>query len=217
MFHYKKVAMKCPQYNAARSNNMEKDPAAEAKVHHLKASPVKELVFIKPQCPPSVTTVLFPLNTADPTGAVHGKENSTDKEHERTLEESVEDSGYLSLHNSHNEVYHVDEEDDHIQPRCKESLPSFSASTHQGKSISPKQSPTKCKGRRESSQPVSLASSTPVNCQKRRSLTYSLSSTPAHHADRNLPLLNFERAVCEKLAKNFRKNKRYYINICITL
>ncbi|CAK6960737.1 F-box only protein 5 [Scomber scombrus] len=206
--------MKCPQYKAARANNVEKVSAAESKVyHHLKASPVKELIPIKPQCPPAgVTTVLFPLNNTDTTGAVHDKENSTtdNREHDRTLEEGFEDSGYLSLHNSQTEDHHVDEEDDHIQARSTECLSPFSAAVRQEKAVTPKQSPTKCKGRTSSSRSMSLAASTPVDCLKRRTVTCSLSSTPsAQHDDHNLPLLKFQRAVCEELAKSYRKNKRY--------
>ncbi|KAM7385337.1 hypothetical protein PAMP_001425 [Pampus punctatissimus] len=198
MFHYKKVTMKCPSYEAARANNMAKISAAESKVLHIKASPVKELIPVKPQWPPAeVTTVLF-------SRSVHDKENSTDsREHDRSLEEGFEDSGYLSLHNSQTEEHHVDEEDDHIQGRPTETLlPS---------TISPKKSPTKCQGRTSSSRPVSLvAASTPVDRSRRRTATYSLSSTPSdHHDDPNLPLLKFQRDVCEELAKSYRKNKRY--------
>lgn len=202
--------MKCPHYEAARANNMEKSSAAESKVLHLKASPVKEVIPVKPQCPPAgVTTVLFSLNNT--TRTVHDKENSTDsREHDRTLEEGFEDSGYLSLHNSQTEDHHVDEEDDYIQGRLAEILPPSSVSAKQEKTISPKQSPTKYQGRTGSSRPVSLvAASTPVDRPRRRTAAYSLSSTPSdHHSDPNLPLLKFQQAVCEELAKSYRKNKR---------
>ncbi|XP_044228825.1 F-box only protein 5 [Thunnus albacares] len=213
MFHYKKVTMKCPHYKSARANNMEKVSAVESKVLHLKASPVKELTPIKPQCPPSgVTTVLFSLNNNNDTRAVHDKENSTDsRAHDRTLEEGFEDSGYLSLHTSQAEDHHVDEEDDHIQGRSTEILLPPSAAAQHERTISPKPSPTKCQGRMSSGRHASLvAASTPVDRPRRRALTYSLSSTPSdHHDDPNLPLLKFQRAVCEELAKSYRKNKRY--------
>ncbi|XP_070772514.1 F-box only protein 5 [Enoplosus armatus] len=204
MFHCKKVIMKCPRYEATRANNMEKSSAAESKVLHLKASPVKEPNPIKPQCPPAgVTTVLFSLNNN--TKAVHNKENSTSREHDRTLDEGFEDSGYLSLHNSQIDDHHGDEEDDHVQGKSTAILLPSAASTCQEKTISPKKSPSKCQGRTNSSRPVSQVA-TPVGGPRRRNTTYSLSSTPS---DPNLPILNFQRAVCEELAKSYRKNKRY--------
>lgn len=210
MFHCKKVTMKCPRYEATMASNMEKSSAAaESRVLHLKASPVKEPIPIKPQCPPAgVTTVLFSLNNT--TSAVHNKENSTSREHDRTLDEGLEDSGYLSLHNSQIDDHHGDEEDDHIQGKPTVTLLPSAAATHQERTISPKTSPSKCKGRTNSSNPVLLrAASTPVDFHKRRTAAYSLSSTPSnHHNDPNLPILKFQRAVCEELAKSYKKNKR---------
>jgi len=41
-------------------------------------------------------------------------------------------------------------------------------------------------------------------------LSVHLSSTPSNqHSDPNLPILKFEQAVCEELAKYYKKNKRY--------
>ncbi|KAM9344606.1 F-box only protein 5 [Symphorus nematophorus] len=201
--------MKCPRYETTMANNMEKSSAAESKVLHPKASPVKEPTPIKPQCPPiGVTTVLFSLN--NDTRAVHNKENSTNREHDGTLDEGFEDSGYLSLHNSQ-----IIEEDDHIQGKPTATVQSSSSSpaaaTHQEKTISPKNSPSKCQRRTNLSNPLSLvAASTPVGCQKRRTVACSLSSTPSvHHNDTNLPILKFQQAVCEELAKSYQKNKRY--------
>ncbi|XP_023250168.1 F-box only protein 5 [Seriola lalandi dorsalis] len=197
--------MKCPSYEAARANNMEKSSAnmaaAQSKVLHIKASPVKEPIPIKPQCPPaSVTTVLFSLN--NDTRQVHNKENSTNRELDRTADEVFEDSGYLSLHNS--QIFdHGNEEDDHIQGKLKATL--LPSAAHQEKTISPNNSPSKCQGRTNSSCPMSLvAASTP------RPTRRIAASTPSdHHNDPNLPILKFQRAVCEELAKSYQKNKRY--------
>ncbi|XP_062256450.1 F-box only protein 5 [Platichthys flesus] len=196
--------MKCPRYDTTRVCNMEKSAdnvaAVMAKVPHVKASPVKEPVPIKPQFPPvPVTRVLFSLN--NDTRPVHNKENSSSRDHDRTLDEGLEDSGYLSQHNSQIDEHHGEEEDDNSQGRSRSSL-SLSA-THQERTISPNNSPAKCKaGHRVSV----VAASTPVDRPRRR----ILSSTPCDsHSDPNLPILKFQRAVCEELAKNYRKNKRY--------
>lgn len=206
MFHCKKAIMKCPGYDATMASNVEKSSAAESKVLHLKASPVKEPTPIKLQCPPAgVTTVLFSLNKA-----VHNKENSTNREHDRTLDEGFEDSGYLSLHNSQIDEHHGDEEDDHIQGKPTVTLlPPAPAAAHQEKTTSPKNSPSKCQGRTNYIRPASVvAASTPVG-RHRRTAAYSLSSTPSnHHNDPNLPILKFQQAVCEELKKDYRKNKR---------
>lgn len=201
--------MKCPRYEVTKTNNMEKSSAnvaaAEYKGLHHKASPMKEPTPIKPQCPPAgVTTVLFSLNNT--TRAVHNKENSTSREHDRTLDEGHEDSGYLSLHNSQIDDHHGDEEDDHIQKKLTAAL--LPSSTHHEKTISPNNSPSKCQGRTNSSYPV-VAASTPVDRPRRRTAAYSSSSTPSNrHSDPNLPILKFQQAVCEELAKSYRKNKK---------
>ncbi|KAA8583566.1 hypothetical protein FQN60_014774 [Etheostoma spectabile] len=209
MFHCKKAIMKCPRYEATMVNKMEKSSAAvESKVLNLKASPVKEPIPIKPQCPPAgVTTVLLSLNNT--TRAVHNKENSTSREQDRILDEGFEDSGYLSLHNSHIDDHHGDTEDEHSQGKPTVTQP-FATATLQEKTISPNNSPSKCKGRTDSNPLASLVTaSTPVDCHK-RTAAYSLSSTPSdHHNDPNLPILNFQRAVCVELAKSYKKNKRY--------
>ncbi|XP_060943718.1 F-box only protein 5 [Limanda limanda] len=196
--------MKCPRYDSTRVCNMEKSAenlaAVVAKVPHVKASPVKELVPIKPQFQPAaVTRLLFSLN--NDTRPVHNKENSSSREQDRTLDEGLEDSGYLSLHNSQIDEHHGEEEDDHSQGRSR--APLLLSATHQERTISPNSSPDKCKaGHRV----VVVAASTPVDRPRRR----ILSSTPCDsHSDPNLPILKFQRAVCEELAKNYRKNKRY--------
>ncbi|XP_039995289.1 F-box only protein 5 [Xiphias gladius] len=210
MFHSKKATIKCSCYEATRADKMEKSSAsvaaAKSKVHHLKPSPAKEPTPIKPQWPPaSVTTVLFSLN--NDTRAVHNKENSTNKEHERTLDEGLEESGYLSLQNSQIDDHHEDEEDDHVQGKPTATL--LPSSTHQ--EGTPNHSPSKCQGRKNSSSPVALVTaSTPVLRPRRRTAAHPLSSPPFDHdSDPNLPILKFQRAVCEELTKNYLKNKRY--------
>lgn len=196
--------MKCPNFKATMADNMEKSSAAVVaagpKVLHLKASPLKEPLPVKTQCPPAeVTTVLFPLN--DNTRTIHNKENSTSREHDRTLDEGFEDSGYLSLHNSRIDDHHGDEEEERIQAK-----PAYVF--HQVKT--PRNSPSKGQGKNHSCRPVSVVASSPVQCPRRRTAAYSLSSTPSDsHNDANLPILNFQRAVCEELAKSYQKNKRY--------
>ncbi|KAI9535665.1 hypothetical protein NQZ68_003219 [Dissostichus eleginoides] len=181
---------------------MDISAAADSRVLHLKASPVKEPLPLKPQCPPAgVTTELFSLNN-------NNKENSTSRENDRTLNEAFEDSGYLSLHNSQIDDNHGEEEDEHIHEKPAAPLPPSNAAKHK-KKTTPNNSPTKCKGRTDCNRQVSLeAASTPVDCHK--TVAYSLSSIPPeHHNDPNLPILKFQKAVCEELAKNYRKNKRY--------
>ncbi|XP_076599821.1 F-box only protein 5 [Chaetodon auriga] len=215
MFHCEEVNMKCPHYKATMANSIEKSSAAaESKVLHLKASPVKEPTPIKPQCPRMrVTTELFSLNNN--TRAVHNKENSTSREHDLTLDEGFEDSGYLSLHNSQIDDHYGDEEDDLIQGKLTASLlPSATAATHQEKTISPKNSPSKCQGGANSSSPVSLvAASTPGSHRTGKTAACSLSFTPCNHHNVNLPILKFQQTVCEELAKSYKKNKRYDWNI----
>ncbi|KAF0027734.1 F-box only protein 5 [Scophthalmus maximus] len=201
--------MKCPRFD---TSNMEKScanvAAAEARVLlHIKASPVKEPTPVKPQCPPAAATTrtLFSLN--NDTRPVHNKENSAGREHDRTLHEAYEDSGYLSLHNSQIDG-EEDDDDHHVQGKPAAQTLLLSSAVHQERTTaatSPHGSPSKCQGRKNC--PASLvAASTPVDRPRRR----ILSSTPAdNHSDTNLPILKFQRAVCEKLAESYRKNKKY--------
>lgn len=162
-----------------------------------KASQVKEPIPIKPQCSPvKVTTVLF--SSKNNTSAIHDKENSTGMAHDRTLE--FEDSGYLSLQNSQIEYHHENEEDVHILGK---STVVSSTATNQGM---PHNSPSKCQVR---STPIQLeAVCTPVVRPQRRTAAYSSSTPSGHHSDSHLPILNFQRVVCEELAKSYEKNKR---------
>ncbi|XP_035519568.1 F-box only protein 5 [Morone saxatilis] len=206
--------MKFARYETTMTYKMEKSPAAvaaaESMVLHLKASPVKEPAPIKPQCPPAALTRVFSLNNT--TRAVHNKENSTSRDHDRTMDEGLEDSGYLSLHNSQIDDHHADEEDDHMHGKPTTVLLPSAAVTHQEKATTPKNSPSK-KG--ETNCPVSLvAASTPVGCHRTRTSAPSLPSSPSDRGNHpNLPILKFQQAVCEELAKSYRKNKRYDWNI----
>ncbi|XP_041866896.1 F-box only protein 5 [Melanotaenia boesemani] len=194
--------MKCPFYEAAMDNGKDKSiAAAESKVLQLKPSPVKEPTPIKPQLPSArSTTVLFSIK--DNTRAVHNKENTASRDHEGTLDEGFEDSGYLSLHNSQIDDHHVDEENEQVLEKPTAVL-SNTAVTRQEKTVL---FPSKCQGRTKSSQPVSLSVSSLV--EKR---TVVLSSTPStqHSSTTNLPVLKFQQAVCDELAKSYKKNKRY--------
>ncbi|XP_030011099.1 F-box only protein 5 [Sphaeramia orbicularis] len=200
MPHSKRIIMKFPRQEASRTFSMDKNSAAaESKVLHLKSSPVKEPPPCKPLVTPADVTLVLSHN--NDTKAVHNKENNTNgKDIDRIVGERLEDSGYLSLHNSQ-----IEEEDDHFHVQAPTTLPP-SAATHQQKTISPKPSPTKCQGRMDSVSPVA---STPVLRQKRVD-TYSMSSTPSDSNNNPyLPILKFEQAVCEELAKSFQKTKRY--------
>lgn len=146
----------------------------------LKFSPVKlEPSHVKPSCPPTAERwALPPLAGAE---ASQDKENSTSGFHNGTLE----DSGYLTLHNSH-----IDDgkEDGHCG----------AAVAQQGKRTSQQSSPTKCQRRASPRHPA--ASPT----QGRR----GGAGTQSTCVGSTLPLLRFHEAVCEELAKDFRKNKR---------
>lgn len=183
--------MKCTFYEAAMDNAKEKSSAAaESRVRHLKASPVKEPTPIKPQFSSAGSTGLL-FSTKNNTRTVHNKENSVNRCHDGSLDDGFEDSGYLSLHNSQIDD-HVDEENVQILGKP--------AVTHQDKAVL---SPSKCQGRTKSSRPVSLLVSTPVDKRK----TVALSST--QHSSPSLPILKFQQAVCEGLEKSYKKSKRY--------
>ncbi|KAM9803955.1 F-box only protein 5 [Neosynchiropus ocellatus] len=152
--------MKSPCYDAAR---VRKHSGAEAKDLQIKPSPVLEPVGPKPCCPPrKAVRSLFPN-----TKTVPGKENSTLKEHDLTWEESFEDSGIFSLHNSQLEDFQKEDDgerrrsrtfiSDHVSQREKSSP---------GKTVSSEQRP-------------------------------------------KLPIQDFQRAVCERLARSHARTKRY--------
>ncbi|KAK2824531.1 hypothetical protein Q5P01_021706 [Channa striata] len=201
--------MKYARNQTARADNMEKTSPAKSAVLHPKASPVKHPGPVKPQCQPApLTTLLLPHSNN--CKATHDKENSSSsKVCERTLDEGFEDSGYLSLHTSQIDDHHGDEEDEHMQGRSTGSY--LASASHQGSTILPKNSPSKCQGKSSCVRPefVSLVEAfSPVDRPKRRTATFS--STPSdNRRDPNLPILNFQKAVCEELAKSYRKNKRY--------
>lgn len=188
--------MKCPVIKSTMENTKEKSSAAaaaESKVLYLNDSPKKEPVFIKAKDPPGgVMTVLFPTNID--TSAVHDKENSAGREHDGTLDDCLEDSGYLSWHNS--QIEPNGEEDDRLPGML------------QGKN-----SPSKYQGRTRLSFPGSLVVSTPVD-RHRRSSRAALWSTPTNqHTGLNLPILKFQRDVNDELAKSYKKNKCYDFSV----
>lgn len=175
---------------------------ADSKVPLLKAPPVSPQPSpVKPKCPPTGADVKVLFSINNNTGTVHNKENSTNRDHDGTMDEGFEDSGYLSLHNSQIDDHHGDEED-HIQRK-------IAVATHQGKNVSPKSSPSKCQGKTNSSPVCPLKAFPSVGRHSQRTATYSLSSTPSSHFTKtNLPILKFQEAVCEELAKGYQKNKR---------
>lgn len=182
---------------------MEKSSAAvatvDSKLPCLKASPVSPVPSpIKPQCSPATATTVFSLNTR----AVYNKEN-TSRNHDRSMDDGFEDSGYLSLQNSQIDDHHGEEGDEHTHGQITNALLQVSTDAHQGKSKIPK----RCKGKKSSSRPLPLPAVSPLVSCHRRSETYSLSSTPSDHLT-NLPILKFQKAVCEELAKSYRKNKK---------
>uniref|UniRef100_A0A8C6UJ00 ZBR-type domain-containing protein n=1 Tax=Neogobius melanostomus TaxID=47308 RepID=A0A8C6UJ00_9GOBI len=144
MTYHKKANMKVPSSEPLGPNNVEKTSATDCKVVH--GSPVKESIVFKAPIP-----TVFSQN--DNARAVHNKENATDQ----AIDPGLEDSGYLSLHNSH-----IEEEDYHVHGR--HTLLPVTGAGYQEKHVTPKPS---------------------------------------------LPILKFNRAVCEELAKSFQKNKRY--------
>lgn len=203
--------MKVPSgYKAVRSpcKNMEKNPApaavAAGDLHgpHTKTPPLKEHVPIKPPFSPAgvTQTALFSLNKN--TRAVHNKENDNGKEHDGSSDEvalgngGFEDSGYLSLQNSHLD----DHRDDHEEERevDERSLATPSRPTWQEKAIAAARSPLK-------TDPKTAFAHSPTKCQGKTASERIVSST----AGPNLPILRFQQAVCEELAKSFQRTQRY--------
>lgn len=186
----KATAMKCPSYKSEKMEDVYApiaEGAADPLLLNLKFSPVKlEPSDIKPKCPPTAEL----LTTQSPAGteASQDKENRTSGLHNRTLE----DSGYLTLHNSHIED---SKEDGHC---------STIAVAHQGKVSSQQSSPTKCQRR---TSPCQLTAS-PIEGHRGRAGRQSASSASSNCISSTLPLLRFHEAVCEELAKDFKKNKR---------
>lgn len=183
----KATAMKCPSYKSEKMEDIYAPIADGAADPQLKFSPVKlEPNDIKPVCPPTAECWATPsLAGAE---ASQDKENRTSSLHNRTLE----DSGYLTLHNSHIED---SKEDGHC---------SAIAITHQGKVSSQQSSPSKCQRR---ASPCHLAASLNKGHQGRAGRQLA-SSTSSNCVSSPLPLLRFHEAVCEELAKDFKKNKR---------
>lgn len=182
--------MKCPHHKAAVAYSAEKNSAGNSTVSHLKASPV--LSPIKPHFPPVAAITHPPLDTSS---TVHDKENGSN--------DFFEDSGYLSLHNSQIDDHHGDGEDENTRGKIVHRVLQATATT-QGRTKTPKNSPSKCQGSANCSQPLAES---PVSCPRREPPTFSLSSTPSDHLN-PLPILKFQKAVCEELAKCYQKNKK---------
>lgn len=189
--------MKCPHHKAAVAYSTEKTSAGNPTVSHQNSSPV--LSPIKPHFPPVAAITHLPPDTSS---TIHDKENSNNRHHNGSLNEFFEDSGYLSLHNSHIDDHHGDGEDEHTRGKTVQAT-----ATTQGRTKTPKNSPSKREGSANCSQPVPLAES-PERCYRRRPPTFSLSSTPSDHFKSTLPILKFQKAVCEELAKCYQKNKK---------
>lgn len=197
MTYHKNANMKVPSNDPLQTN--EKRSASDRKEVQLHGSPLKESIVFKAPLP----TV---ISQNDNTRAVHNKENATGREHDRAMDQGLEDSGYLSLQNSQ-----IEDEDDYIHGR--HTLLSVTGATYQEKHVTPKSSPTKCQ---DTISPYVTGVFTPLDIHRKRNDAYSMSSTPAdcHHdpavsRTANLPILRFEQAVCEELSKSFQKNKRY--------
>lgn len=178
----KTISMKCPSYKSEKMEDMAAvvaAGAADGQPYNLKISPVKpEPNDFKPPRPPvEERSPSPPLSSAE---ASQDKENSSRGLHDGTLE----DSGYLTLQNSHIEDGH-----------CSV------VAVAQGKAASQQSSPSKCQRRTSSHR---LAAS-PTEGRQGRAGTQSVSSTCVSST---LPLLSFHQTVCEELAKDFRKNKR---------
>lgn len=193
--------MKCPHHKAAVAYSTGKTSAGNSTVSHLKASPVPSP--IKPHFPPVDAITDLPLDTSS---TVHDKENSNGGHRDGSLNEFFEDSGYLSLQNSQIDDHHGDGEDEHTRGEIVHTVLQATATT-QGRTKTPKNSPSKCQGSANCSQPVPVAES-PVSCYGRRPPTFSLSSTPSDHLNPTLPILKFQKAVCQELAKSYQKNKK---------
>ncbi|XP_049591890.1 F-box only protein 5 [Syngnathus scovelli] len=192
--------MKCPRYDMAKAKpkpNVEMGSPEKPLGLHGKDSPIKDPIPLKPLAE-KVSKVLFPHN--DSLGVAQDKENQTAKEHENTFDESLEDSGYLSLYNSH-----FEEGVTRSQEKKSTFLMPLPPPT-----VTPKQSP-RCEENIVSGCPAFLGiASTPADSYRRKPVTYSLSSTPLDHYDStNLPIVKFQQAACQELAKSYSKNKRY--------
>lgn len=165
--------------------------ATDSKEVQPQRSPVKESVVFKAPLP-----TVFPQN--DYTRSVHNKENATVRDHDRVMDQALEDSGYLSLHNSN-----IEEED--YQIHGQQTL--LSASKTQEINVTPKPSPKKCQ---DAISPFVKGVFTPLVIHRKRNDSCSMSSTPAErYQDTCLPIQKFKQAVCKELSKGYQKNKRY--------
>lgn len=191
--------MKRPHLKAGVAHSTDKISAGNSAVSHLKASPVPSP--IKPHFPLVPAITQLPLDTSS---TVHDKENSNSGQHNGSLNDFFEDSGFLSMHNS--QIDDADGEDERTMGKYVHAVLQTTAAT-QGGTETPKNSPSKCHGSVNCSQPVPLAES-PMSCYRRNPPTFSLSSTPSDRLNSTLPILKFQKAVCEELAKCYQKNKK---------
>lgn len=192
--------MKCPRHKAAVACSADKVSAGSPAVSHPKASPLHSP--IKPHFPPGPAIPPLPLDTSS---TVHDKENNNSRHHNGSLGECFEDSGYLSLHNSQIEDHHGDGEDEHRGTNVHTVLQA--TATTEGRSKTPKNSPSKCHGSANGAQEEPPAES-PVRRSGRQPPTFSLSSTPSDHLNSALPIVRFQKAVCAELAKCYQKNQK---------
>nr|XP_061793991.1 F-box only protein 5-like [Nerophis lumbriciformis] len=147
-----------------------------------KNSPIKDPLPFKPPVE-KVRTVLFPCDPA--LGEARDKENKTVKAREGIFDKALEDSGYLSLQSSQ-----IDEGDHHCHGR-------FPSTSLLRPPVTPKKSALCQDGAVSGCRASVLVTSTPVDKQK------ALASFP------NLPIIKFQEAVCQELAKSYSENKRY--------
>ncbi|XP_077469431.1 F-box only protein 5 [Stigmatopora argus] len=172
--------MKCPRYDVVKAKRDMERSSPEKPLE--KDSPIKDPVPLKP-LGDKVRTVLFPCDHT--LGAARDKENKTVKAHDGILDGVFEDSGYLSFQNGP-----IDEGEQPSQARYPAILLLRPTGTPEWSSPSQDVTVSACP-------PSLLATSTPIDQQK------GLSSLP------NLPIVKFQQAVCQELAKSYSENKRY--------
>ncbi|XP_013860628.1 F-box only protein 5 [Austrofundulus limnaeus] len=189
--------MKCSVLNATkRDNTMKKvSGAPDDSIIRLKMSPVKDNSPTKPQSSSKEISKVF--------SAKNNKESNNSRD-PVILDNCFEDSGYLSLHNSH------------IDPNVEgenNRTPGKLTTVHQEKTISSKKS-SKSQGKAKVSRPLFLEAATTPVVRLKPKTTRALSSTPSNNCSpSNLPILKFQQDVCEALSRSFKKNKKYDFSI----
>uniref|UniRef100_A0AAV2JK37 ZBR-type domain-containing protein n=1 Tax=Knipowitschia caucasica TaxID=637954 RepID=A0AAV2JK37_KNICA len=183
--------MKVPSYES--SWPVDEMSAAHHKVVTPHGSPVKEAHVLKAQMNSIDVATLYLQH--DYTQDTLNKKAAAGRDYEGTIPQVLQDSGYLSQHNSHLE----DDTENHAQTV----LPVV----EQEERVTPKASPRKSPEKRS---PMTVF--TPLIPHKRNDF-YSMSSTPADKNASKLPIQMFTKAVCEELSRAFQKNKRYDFSI----